>query len=53
VRPVPDAATAALFAALYATGARDADLAVLLARSQAAALAAGRPEAASFRVYEP
>jgi hypothetical protein len=53
VRPVPDGATAALFAALYATGARDADLAVLLARAQAGALADGHVEAASFRVYEP
>jgi CHAT domain-containing protein len=53
VRPVPDGATAALFASLYAGGAPGADLAVLLARAQAAALASGHAEAASFRLYEP
>jgi hypothetical protein len=53
VRPVPDAATAALFATFYGSDARAADLAVLLARAQAAALAAGHAEAASFRLYEP
>jgi len=53
VRPVPDGATAALFAALYAAGGRDPDLAVLLQRAQMAALAAGHAEAASFRLYEP
>jgi hypothetical protein len=56
IRPVPDQDAAALFAAFYQPppkGSADLDLAVRLARVQAAALRNGRKEAASFRVFEP